>query len=285
MNRSRHFGSILLLALAVSLLFTSEQAIAAERMTFEDYQLQLQKYQDREAKALEAIDQEKTGIDELRAKIAEIEAQIAATWDEIYALLGITPDDLQAFLDAIAALEERVGELARLSPAQLLDRASELDTLSVEVAEMQENPIALLSEPRNRLNRLASRIEALKASLPKPQHDIYNVIRGDYLWKISGKSEIYDDPWKWMRIYSSNREDIRDPDLIYPDQRLRIPRQIGRDEHLVIKGEFLRKIAGYTEVYGDPFQWTKIYQANKTYGFIQDPNLIYPEMILIIPRN
>jgi len=285
MNRSRHFGSILLLALAVSLLFTSGQAIAAERMTFEDYQLQLQKYQDREAKALEAIDQENAGIDELRAKIAEIEAQIAAIWDEIYALLGITPDDLQAFLDAIAALEERVGELARLSPAQLLDRASELDTLSVEVAEMQENPIALLSEPRNRLNRLASRIEALKASLPKPQHDIYNVIRGDYLWKISGKSEIYDDPWKWMRIYSSNREDISDPDLIYPDQRLRIPRQIGRDEHLVIKGEFLRKIAGYAEVYGDPFQWTKIYQANKTYGFIQDPNLIYPEMILIIPRN
>ena len=280
MNKSRYLGLAILFTLAFVLVIPAE---AADKMTFEDYQIQLQKYQDRETKANEAIATEKEAIAELRSRIAGIEADIAATWDEIYRLLRTTEDELLAFLEKIAAQEAMVDELARLAHERLLDRASELDVRDADVDLLLADRLALLSEPRNRLNRLKSRISALRASLPKPKHDIYHVIRGDYLWKISGKSQIYDDPWKWMRIYSANREEIKDPDLIFPEQIFRIPRQIGRDEHLVNKGEYLRKIAGYAEVYGDPFQWTKIYQANKS--LIQDPNLIYPELILTIPRH
>lgn len=280
MNKSRYLGLAILFTLAFVLVIPAE---AADKMTFEDYQIQLQKYQDRETKANEAIATEKEAIAELRSRIAELEADIAVIWDEIYRLLRTTEDELLAYLEKIAAQEAMVDELARLAPERLLDRASELDVRDADVDLLLADRLALLSEPRNRLNRLKSRISALRASLPKPKHDIYHVIRGDYLWKISGKSQIYDDPWKWMRIYSANREEIKDPDLIFPEQIFRIPRQIGRDEHLVSKGEFLRKIAGYAEVYGDPFQWTKIYQANKS--LIQDPNLIYPELILTIPRH
>jgi nucleoid-associated protein YgaU len=284
MSNPKKYGLLILLIAAFMLSITGS-AFAADKMTYEEYQIQLQKYKDREAVALAAIDVEQSVIDSLRARISEVEAEIAATWDAIYALLKVSKDDMLAFLKEIEALEGRVNDLARLSPDNLLQRASELDELAEAVKVLQDDIRALLSEPRSRLERLAARIEALKASLPKPKHDMYVVLRGDYLWKISGKPQIYDDPWKWMRIYSANRDEIRDPDLIYPDQRLVIPRTIGRDEHLVAKGDYLQKIAGYAEVYGDPFQWTKIYQANKSGGFIQDPNLIYPEMILIIPRN
>ncbi|MCF7810146.1 LysM peptidoglycan-binding domain-containing protein [bacterium] len=277
--------SLIALLIAVFVLNMTGNALAADKMTYEEYQVQLQKYKDRETTALAGIDTEQAAINSLRARITEIEAEISATWDAIYALLKVSKEDMLAFLKEIEALEGRVNDLARLSPDNLLQRASELDELAEAVKVLQDDIRALISEPRNRLERLAARIEALKASLPKPKHDMYVVLRGDYLWKISGKPQIYDDPWKWMRIYSANRDEIRDPDLIYPDQRLVIPRTIGRDEHLVAKGEYLQKIAGYAEVYGDPFQWTKIYQANKSGGFIQDPNLIYPEMILIIPRN
>jgi len=270
-------------ALFLILAFWVGSAVAADKMTYEDYQIQLQGYKDRETKALEAIAAERAAIDSLRARIKEIEGQIKATWDEIFALLNITAEQYRAFLDQITILEGKVDELAKLSPEMLLDRAKEIDERAEDVKRMQANPIALLSEPRERLNRLATRIDALKRSLPKPKHDMYRVLRGDYLWKISGKREIFNDPWKWMRIYSANRDEIRNPDLIYPDQMLRIPRQFGRDEYLVIKGDYLRKISGYAQVYGDPFQWTKIYQANKT--IINDPNLIYPEQILLIPRN
>jgi nucleoid-associated protein YgaU len=271
------------LALLLIIGFGIGSAYAADKMTYEDYQVQLQGYKDRETKALDAMAAERAAIDGLRARIKEVEGQIKATWDEIYALLGVTAEQVRAFLDQIAILEGKVDELAKLSPEMLLDRAKEIDERAEDVKRMQANPIALLSEPRERLNRLATRLDALKRSLPKPKHEMYRVLRGDYLWKISGKREIFDDPFKWMRIYSANRDEIKNPDLIHPEQMLRIPRQFGRDEYLVVRGDFLRKISGYAQVYGDPFQWTKIYQANKT--IINDPNLIYPEQILLIPRN
>jgi len=278
--------SILSSLLVIVLLFSISQiSYAADKMTYEDYQSQLKIFQDREQKALQEIALEKQKIEDIRRQISEIDAKIASIWNEIYASLGVSEEEYNAFLQQIAELEGQVSSLERLTPDQLLSHAQEIDQLKAQVDGLLTNPIALLKEVNNKLVALARRIDRLKESLPKPKNDIYAVMRGDYLWKISGKKQIFGDPWKWMRIYSVNRDQIRNPDLIYPDQRLNIPRQIGRDQHLVAKGEFLSKIAGYREVYGDPFKWTKIYQANKSNGFIQDPNLIYPEQILTIPQN
>ena len=49
----------------------------------------------------------------------------------------------------------------------------------------------------------------------------YTVQRGDSLSKIA--KEFYGDASKWRRIYEANRDIIRDPDLIYPDQVFKIP--------------------------------------------------------------
>ncbi|MCD6422623.1 MAG: LysM peptidoglycan-binding domain-containing protein [Elusimicrobia bacterium] len=46
----------------------------------------------------------------------------------------------------------------------------------------------------------------------------------DCLWNIAKKSEIYNDPWQWKKIYFANRDKIKDPDLIYPGQVFKIPR-------------------------------------------------------------
>jgi len=48
--------------------------------------------------------------------------------------------------------------------------------------------------------------------------DSYSVSRGDNLWGISGKSEVYDNPYQWPLIYKTNRSKIKDADLIYPGQ-------------------------------------------------------------------
>ena len=49
----------------------------------------------------------------------------------------------------------------------------------------------------------------------------YVVVKGDSLSKIA--SGQYGDAQKWRRIYEANRDLIKDPDLIYPGQQLRIP--------------------------------------------------------------
>ena len=52
----------------------------------------------------------------------------------------------------------------------------------------------------------------------------YTVVRGDSLWAISGKSDIYGNPYEWPLIYKANRDKIKDADLIYPGQQLSIER-------------------------------------------------------------
>ncbi|MCF7805811.1 MAG: LysM peptidoglycan-binding domain-containing protein [Candidatus Marinimicrobia bacterium] len=51
----------------------------------------------------------------------------------------------------------------------------------------------------------------------------YVVKEGDFLAKIAADSSFYKDPEQWKAIYNANREIIDNPDLIYPDQILKIP--------------------------------------------------------------
>ncbi|HGO8896514.1 TPA: LysM peptidoglycan-binding domain-containing protein [Neisseria meningitidis] len=46
----------------------------------------------------------------------------------------------------------------------------------------------------------------------------YTVKQGDTLWGISGKY-LY-SPWQWGRLWDANRDQIHNPDLIYPEQVL-----------------------------------------------------------------
>lgn len=47
------------------------------------------------------------------------------------------------------------------------------------------------------------------------------VVKGDSLSKIAQRE--YGDPQQWRRIYEANRDIVKDPDLIYPGQTLRLP--------------------------------------------------------------
>jgi len=44
------------------------------------------------------------------------------------------------------------------------------------------------------------------------------------LWRIAARPEIYGDGNRWREIYDANRDQIRNPDIIFPGQVLVIPR-------------------------------------------------------------
>ncbi len=49
------------------------------------------------------------------------------------------------------------------------------------------------------------------------------VEEGETLWSIAAQRDVYSDPYLWPVIYRFNRDQIQDPGLIYPSQRLQIP--------------------------------------------------------------
>ncbi len=57
--------------------------------------------------------------------------------------------------------------------------------------------------------------------LPTPAGKTYTVVAGDSLSKIAKRE--YGDANAWNRIYEANRDIVKDPDLIYPGQTLKIP--------------------------------------------------------------
>jgi len=273
-----------LLACFLLLFMVAGATQAQEEMTMDEYKAQLQEWTSREAAAKTELTACDEGNASLQSQIDDVDGQIDEVWSEIYSTIGTTEEEVNAFRDQLNQLENELNALGALSPEELFKRRKELDDIEARLGEMKKNRIAVLTEMRDKIAALEGKIAQLRANMPKGMYDEYTVMRGDYLWKISKKPDIYGDPFQWIRIYSYNRDQINNPDLIYPDQIFKIHRENGPDEYMVSQGDNLAKIAGSMDVMGDPTKWRQLYEANQ--GVIGDePSLIYPHQVLKIPRE
>ncbi|MGY0399087.1 MAG: peptidoglycan-binding protein LysM [Ostreibacterium sp.] len=65
-------------------------------------------------------------------------------------------------------------------------------------------------------------IDNVTGASPAENVDYYEIQKGDSLWKIAEKT--YGNGSKYTAIFEANKEVIKDPDLIYSGQKIRIPR-------------------------------------------------------------
>ena len=65
----------------------------------------------------------------------------------------------------------------------------------------------------------------IEGAAEEPELAGYHVVKkGECLWWIAEYEDVYNDPFMWPLVYNANMDQIDNPDLIYPDQRLKIPR-------------------------------------------------------------
>ena len=102
------------------------------------------------------------------------------------------------------------------------------------------------------------------------------------MWKIA--ADKLGDGNKWTEIAKYNN--LRNPRMLAVGQSLKMPtleskptaEVVHPDNYVVKKGDNLWKIS--VQVYGDGYQWVKLYRANK--NFIKNPNKIEVGMKLAL---
>lgn len=205
----------------------------------EQYLPKLQKAQAELARLESEITSEEAQVAALNGQISDVETKKAQVWTEIYQLIGSDEAGVNEFRNSLDALDSRIKSFGALPAEELYKRKAELDGFQNELDQLKANKIAALTEFVNKIERIDQKIKSVRSSIVVPYVTSYVVKSGDNLWKISGKKDIYDDPFKWTDIYKANKETIsswqrkynavlkegqKEADLIYPEQEFTIPR-------------------------------------------------------------
>jgi len=134
----------------------------------------------------------------------------------------------QAAKDAIAAAKEAnkkakavgyewrdTGKLIEQAEKALSDsKYDDAIKLANKARKQAENAVAQEARENQRIAHMFSS----GAAAPTAGAGQYAVVKGDNLWNISAKPDIYNNPFHWPLIYKANSSKIKDADLIYPGQ-------------------------------------------------------------------
>ena len=185
---------------------------------------------------------------------------------------SLSNGDRARYCSDLEAERERLRAEVETNQKDIQTTRKHIESLRGEITPTEKEILRLESEIRT-LNSQINQFEALPRE--------YTVVANDCLSVISNRDDIYADAYKWPRIYRANLDKIEDPVWIYPGTKLAIPRELP-NEYKVAPYETLETIAGYWEVYGDPSQWSRLYEANK--DRVKDPYDIPPGTVIVIPR-
>ena len=205
MKLTKYILSLLSLVLLLSVV-----SFAQEReMTEEEWQAEMTRLGEKKTSLLNEIDALKSDIDNLNAQKSGLQSPEECI-DELYALVGATRQDVENFRGAVNELDGKI----RRKEGPKKDRQADLDALKM-------NKISALPEFFQKVH--VQMQKALDAWVEKPDVISYKVVRGDHLWGIAKKKEHYGNAFAWPIIYKANRDQIKDPDLIYPNQVFKVP--------------------------------------------------------------
>lgn len=114
--------------------------------------------------------------------------------------------------------QEKKRQQAQKTGAEIIAEANRTAEIIIKAANRQREQ--LLAETAE-LAAYARRVE-FERMFPST----YKVKSGETLLDIARRHEIFNDKFMWPLLYKANRDQIRDPMVVFPDQTLTVPRDI-----------------------------------------------------------
>lgn len=215
------------LLIAFALLITREIYSQPVELTQDQWELLKDEYATHIIKLMIRLDTLNAEVDKLKQTSEQMDNDIAASNDRLYALVGATAGDVADFRRKFEETEKRVNSKTG-SPADA--RRSYFD-------EIESGRIRCLPEFQERYISMKKKLgdwEGIKITAPV-EEGTYIVVKGDCLWKISALK--YSSPYYWPVIWEANKngvvnrdeltdprhQSVTNPNLIYPGQVLKIP--------------------------------------------------------------
>lgn len=169
-------------------------------------------------------------MNQLAEQKSSLNQQIDALKNDISSLIR-TRDGIKSYDDCISSVYMMLGtdkagvddfrnQLSVLS-SNIDSRTGKKADLQAQLDAIKKNKISALPEFFDEVHKLLQK--KLVAWIEKPTEMTHTVVKGDCLWNIAKGKEYYANAFAWPVIYKSNRDQIKNPDLIYPKQIFRIP--------------------------------------------------------------
>ncbi len=182
---------------------------AQEELTTEQWEAQMSQFTTKKAGLEKELAALKTEVNDLKTKKAGL-GSIDDCNDELLALV-------EANKAAVDQFDAKVKELK----SKIDRREGPKDERQAELNALKANKISALPKYYDLVHNQLQR--SLDAWVDTPSEINYTVVKGDHLWGIAKKKEHYGNPFAWPKIYQANRDQIKNPDLIYPQQVFKIP--------------------------------------------------------------
>ncbi len=238
--------STVLLMLLLCAPFALAQDQSGQEMTKDQWQAEINRMTGERNDLNARMKSVNAQIDSLKGLSTRRDDEYKRCLDELYGLVGSNADEADAYRREIDDVEKTVGELSQLSDADLMNRSADVDSLAAHMDRLWKNKLSVIPEFYDRLTALNDKVKALQTTLGG-QAKTYTVRTWrqdrDCLWNISKKRDIYNNPWLWPKIWQGNRDQIRDPDVIHPRQKLKIPKggPLTQDEKRAANRYYSRK--------------------------------------------
>lgn len=226
-NLTMKVQSVFLFVLFVGLVSASRaQDSGGREMKKDEWQQQINTYTAQRNDLNARLQVVTRQVDSLQSLSTRLDDDYKKCLDALYALVGSNADEADAFRKEIDDAENAANELSRLSDADLMARSADVDSLAARVKRLTDNRLAVIPEFHDRLAALDEKVRGMQTTLGG-QVKMYTVgtwaRNRDCLWNISKKRDIYNNAWMWPKIWQGNRDQIKNPDVIHPRQKLKIP--------------------------------------------------------------